>query len=85
MFKLIVLSYPTSAVLGTPKLCRAKLANIGSNSFILATEKALPPKSKLTLSLALSLDPPKISLFAELEAIVTLPETVISTPPTVAA
>jgi hypothetical protein len=54
-------------------------------SFILATEKALPPKSKLTESLPPELDPPRVTLFAELEAIVTLPETVTPTPPTVAA
>lgn len=54
-------------------------------SLILATEKALPPKSKLTESLPPELDPPRLTIFAELEAIVTFPETVTSTPPTDAA
>ena len=41
--------------------------------------------SKMTLSPLPELEPPSLSLFAELEAIVTLPETVTLTPPTVAA
>jgi hypothetical protein len=37
---------------------------------------------KMTLSLLPELVPPSLSLFAELEAINTVPETVTSTPPT---
>ena len=74
---LIVLLYPNSGVLGIPTVVTEYI-----HPFMLATEKALPPKSKLTESLPPELDPPRLTLFAELEAIVTLPETVTSTPPT---
>ena len=84
---LMVLVYPTSGALGIPISCGYKPEYHAwkNNSLIFATEKALPPKSKMTLSPLPELVPPSLSLFAELDAIVTLPETVTSTPPTVAA
>jgi len=52
------------------------------SSVIFAIANPLPLKSTIILSLALELYPLNVILFAELEAIVTLPETVTSTPPT---